>query len=148
MVRESQRGSALVETAVAVAIACLVAGALLNATILATHSAGIRPARETLEAEVRRELPIAVDILKYQGGAVVPAAIATTLPMATGTPLPVNVSIAVAAQPGSSIRVTIAAVGGNPPQRATLNATVGGQAPVPGSVVTAPGLAPAPTGAP
>ncbi len=145
---EPQRGSALVETAFAVAIAGLVAGAVLDATVLATRSAGMRPIRDALENEVRRELPVALDVLKYQGGTIVPAAIATTLPMPAGSPLAARVSIAVSPDPSGAISVTVTADAGNPAQRATLSATVGAQAPLPGSVVTAPGLVPAPTGAP
>lgn len=145
---EPQRGSALVETAFAVAIAGLVAGAVLDATVLATRSAGMRPIRDALENEVRRELPVALDVLKYQGGTIVPAAIATTLPMPAGSPLAARVSIAVSPDPSGAISVTVTADAGNPAQRATLSATLGAQAPLPGSVVTAPGLVPAPTGAP
>lgn len=129
-------------------MAGLVAGAVLDATILATHNAGIRSVREALENELRREMPVALDILKYQGGTLVPTAIATTLPMPAGTPLPARVSIAISPDPSGSFRVIISAEAGDPPQRSRLSATLGAQAPLPGTVVTAPGLAPAPTGAP
>ncbi|MGB8519492.1 MAG: hypothetical protein WCD38_04955 [Candidatus Tumulicola sp.] len=145
---EPQRGSALVETAIAVAIAGLVAGAVLDATVLATRSAGMRPIRDALENEVRRELPVALDVLKYQGGTIVPAAIATTLPMPAGSPLAARVSITVSPDPSGAISVTVTARAGNPAQHATLSSTVGAQAPLPGTVITAPGLVPAPTGAP
>ena len=145
---EPQRGSALVETAIAVAVAGLVAGAVLDAAILATRSAGMRPVRDALESELRREMPIAIDLLKYQGGTIVPAAVVTALPMPAGTPLAARVSISVSPDPSGAIHVTIAASAGEPPQRASLRATIGAQAPLPGSIVTAPGLVPAPTGAP
>ncbi len=148
MERQSERGSTLVETAIAVAIAGVVAGAALDATILATHAAGLRPVRDALESELRREMPVALDILKYQGGAIAPAAVATTLPMPAGTPLTAKVSIAVSPDPAGSTRVTLTAEGGDPPQRARLTAALGAQTLVPGTIVTAPGLVPAPTGAP
>jgi hypothetical protein len=146
--RQSEQGSTLVEAAIAVAIATVVAGAALDATIFATRAAGMRPVRDALENEVRREMPVAIDLLKYQGGSIVPASVATTLPMPSGTPLPARVSVAVLPDPAGFFRVTLTAEAGDPPQRARLTATLGAQAPAPGTIVTAPGLAPAPTGAP
>lgn len=148
MERQSERGSTLVETAVAVAIVSVVAGAALDATIVATHAAGTRPVRDALENEVRREMPVAIDVLKYQGGTIAPATVETTLPMPGGTPLSTRVSIAVSPGPAGSFRLTLTAEAGDPAQRARLTATLGNQAPVPGTIVTAPALAPAPTGAP
>jgi type II secretory pathway pseudopilin PulG len=145
---QSERGSTLVETAVAVAIVSVVAGAALDATILATHAAGTRPVRDALESEVRREMPVAIDVLKYQSGAIAPTSVATTLPMPAGTPLSARVSIAVSPDPAGSFRLTLTAEAGDPTQRVQLTATLGAQAPVPGTIVTAPALAPAPTGAP
>ncbi len=145
---EPQRGSALVETAIAVAISGLVAGAVLDATIFATRSAGMRPVREALEDEVRREMAVALDVLKYRGGTIAPAAVATTLPMPAGSPLAARVSITVSPDPSGAVSVTVTAEAGDPAQHATLRATAGAQAPLPGTVVTAPGLVPAPTGAP
>jgi len=126
----------------------VVAGAALDATILATRAAGMRPVRDALENEVRREMPVAIDLLKYQGGTIAPATVATTLPMPGGTPLPASVSIAVSPDPSGSFRLTLTAEAGDPTQRARLTATLGAQALVPGTIVTAPALAPAPTGAP
>lgn len=145
---EPQRGSALVETAIAVAVAGLVAGAVLDATILAMRSAGMRPVREALEDEVRREMAVALDVLKYQGGTIVPAAVATTLPMPAGSPLAARVSITLSPDPSGAVSVTVTAAASDPAQHVTLHATAGAQAPLPGTLVTAPGLVPAPTGAP
>ena len=144
-----QRGSVLAETAVAVAILALVAGAALNAVIATSRFANGRPVRDALMAEVRREMPVALDLLKYSGANVPPATVATTLPMPTGTPLAVNVSLEVSPAPDGSLRVAITAVQRDPPRdRAALAATLGVQAPQPGARISAPGLAPAPTGAP
>ena len=145
----SQRGSALVETAVAVAILAVVAGAALNATIFAARSAGIHPERAALQAALQREMPVALDVIKYRGGAIAPATIATTVPMPTGSPLAADLSIAVSPAPDGSVRVGLAAASADDPrEHAELFVTLGAQAPLPGSILQAPGLAPAPTGAP
>lgn len=148
MDRDSERGYTIVEAAVAVALATVVGGACLNAAVSAMHAAANRSIREALESEVRREMPVAVDVLKYQGGSIVPTAVQTTLPMPAGTPLPARVTIGVSPDPAGAIRIAITAESVESRQRAEFVTTLGSQAPRPGAVVTAPGLAPAPTGAP
>lgn len=149
MERRAQRGSALVETAVALAILAIVGGAALNAVIATSRFANGRPVRETLAAEVRREMPVAIDLVKYAGANVPPATVTTALPMPTGTPLAANVTLAVSPAPDGSLRVGITAVQRDAPHdRAALTATLGAQAPQPGATILAPGLVPAPTGAP
>ncbi|MEO6836387.1 MAG: hypothetical protein ABI231_10845 [Candidatus Tumulicola sp.] len=149
MEHPEQRGSSLIETAIAIAIASLVAGAALGAAIAATHAAGSDPTRDALQSAAQREMLVALDVLKYQGASIVPVTVATTLPMPAGSPLPAELSIATSALPHGAIRVAITAVnlaraGG----RATLTATLSDRAPLPGTVLRAPGLVPAPTGAP
>ncbi len=146
---ECQRGSSLIETAVAVAIAAIVTGAALNAAVAAIHSAGTNPIRAALASAVRREMTIAIDVLKYRGATVAPVTIATTLPMPAGSALPADLSIQTAPVGRDGLRVVITATQSNDArERASLTATLSARAPLPGAVVRAPALVPAPTGAP
>jgi type II secretory pathway pseudopilin PulG len=146
---ERQRGSALIETVVAIAIVSVAGGAILSAIVFATHTSKVSPTRSALESALRREMPLAVDVLKYQGGAIEPATVATTVPMPTGSPLTVRMSIAVSPAPEGSLRIAITASATNgAPDRVELSATLASRAPAPGAMLAAPGLAPAPTGAP
>ena len=114
----------------------------------AFHATAGTPIRDALQSAVRREIPIALDVLKYRGSSVVPASVATTLPMPGGTPLPARLSIQTTRLSADALRIAISAVATGSGQRATATAVLGARAPVPGSVVHAPGLVPAPTGAP
>jgi hypothetical protein len=124
------------------------AGAMLAATIVATHAAGGSPMRDALQSAVQQEMNVAVDVLKYQGATLTPVAIATSIPMPAGTPLAVTMSLSAVSSPNGSVRVTIDATAANSPDRAKLSADVGSRAPLAGTVLQAPGLAPMPTGAP
>jgi hypothetical protein len=146
--REAQRGSSLIETAVAVAIVAIVASTALGATIAVTHAAGGDPVRDALQTAVEREMHVALDVVKYQAGSIAPTVIATTIPMPAGSPLPVQLSIDTSPLPQGAVRVTIAAVAAQSGERADLTAALSDRAPQPGALLRAPGLAPAPTGAP
>jgi hypothetical protein len=117
-------------------------GALLGSI----HGGAGSPVRDALDAALRREMPLALDVLKYRGSSIPPAAIATSLPMPFGSPLPARLSIRTRELGGDAIRVLIeaSALGA----RRSLNATLGARAPLPGAVVHAAALVPAPTGAP
>ncbi|MGA8533282.1 MAG: hypothetical protein WB615_04160 [Candidatus Tumulicola sp.] len=117
--------------------------------IVAAHAAGADPVRDALQSEVRREMPIALDVLKYQGTSIVPTAIATTVPLPTGLPLAARVSIEASSLPRDAVRITIEAATVDPPRESeALTTTLAERAPAPGTVIRAPGLVPAPTGAP
>lgn len=125
------------------------AGAALSAALGTLHSTSGWPVRDALQSAVRREMPIALDVVKYRGATIAPASVATTLPMATGSPLPADLSIVTSPLAHDAVRVSItAAAAGSSRQHVTLTATLGERAPLPGAVVHAPGLVPAPTGAP
>jgi len=116
---------------------------------MAARTAGNDTVRAALQDAAEREMAIAVDVLKYQGSAIVPATVATTLPMPAGSPLPAVLSIQTATSAGGAVSVSIrAASTGSPAASATVNAVLTQQAPLPGSRVLEPGLVPAPTGAP
>jgi hypothetical protein len=83
----------------------------------------MHPARAALQLEVLRQMALALDVLKYRGTRIPPAAVATTLPMPTGSPLAAAVSIAVSPGSHGELRVTIAAsVIARPGERAALEA--------------------------
>jgi type II secretory pathway pseudopilin PulG len=150
---ERQRANTLIEVAVAIAVIAIAAGAALSAFLAIGRHRIERDRREALEACVRRELSTAVDIVKYSGGSIVPASVATSLPMPGGSPLAAVVSLATHRAGGAwQIDVSVQASGGTPDggasQRAELRATVAAQAPVPGSELPRNGLVPAPPGAP
>jgi prepilin-type N-terminal cleavage/methylation domain-containing protein len=144
-----QRGTSLIETTVALAIVAIVAGATLSAASVGARAAGSDTARSALQAAAQREMCVALDVLKYQGSIISPASVATALPMPAGSPLPATLSVQTAALSGGAISVAVtAATDSFPQQTATLRATVAQQAPLPGTRMRDPVLAPAPTGAP
>lgn len=139
----------LLETVVALGILATVAGVTLQAGAMATHAAANAALRAVLQDAAERELRVALDVVKYQGGSLAPATIATALPLQAAPPLPVRLSLAATAQSNGAIVVTVSAAPiDDPSQRVSANATLDRRAPLPGAVVRAPGLAPAPTGAP
>lgn len=145
---QAQRGTTLIETAVAVGIVATIAGAWLSVTIFASHAAGNDPLRDALQTTVQRELDVALDVFKYQGAALTPASIATSVPMPAGSPVPIVLSLTVSSLPTGAVHIDVAAVTQDASERAELAANLTARAPLPGSIVHAPGTAPAPTGAP
>jgi type II secretory pathway pseudopilin PulG len=144
-----EKGSALLETTVAIAIVAMVAGATLAATTFAAGVAGRNAVRTVLQEAAEAELRVALDVLKYQGSTLVPATIATALPMPSGSPLPARLSIGVVDAASGGIAVTVTATAASDTsQQVTLGATLDHRAPLPGAQLHASGLVPAPTGAP
>ncbi len=145
---DSQRGTTLAETAVTVGIVAIVAGAVLHGALVAARGAG--DARTAaLRQAAARELSIALDLLKYDDATLAPASVATSVPMAAGSPLPAQLSISAAAQTDGALLVTVeAAASDGSGKRASLAAILARRSVLPGTQVRAPGLAPAPTGAP
>lgn len=116
---------------------------------MAAHSAANAAMRSVMQDAAEREMRVALDVLKYQGGALAPVAIATTLPLAGASPLPVRLSLSASTAPSGATSLTIDVIAtDDSTQRVTLGGTLDRRAPVPGSVLHAPGLVPAPTGAP
>lgn len=139
----------LFETTIAIGILATVAGAALGASAMATHAAANAATRTVMQDAAEREMALALDVLKYQGGTLTPVTIATSLPLASASPLPVRLSISSAATAAGATSVTIGVVASDDStQRLTLTSTLDRRAPLPGSAVRAPGLMPAPTGAP
>lgn len=139
----------LFETTIAIGILATVAGTTLGVSAMAAHAAANAAMRSVMQDAAEREMRVALDVLKYQGGALAPVAIATTLPLAGASPLPVRLSLSASTAPSGATSVTIAvAARDDSTQRVTLGATLDRRAPLPGAVLHAPGLAPAPTGAP
>ncbi|MBV8654446.1 MAG: hypothetical protein JO160_00280 [Candidatus Eremiobacteraeota bacterium] len=145
----TQRGSALLETTIAVGILAVVAGAALGAGSFAAGSGARMAIRGALQDAAESELRIALDALKYDGTSLAPRTVATTVPLPGASPLPVALSLQTAPQADGSVYVTItAAARTDASQRVTLEATLDRRAPLPGTQLRAPGLVPAPTGAP
>ncbi len=139
----------LFETTIAIGILATVAGATLGVSAMATHAAASAAMRSVMQDAAEREMRVALDVLKYQGGTLTPVTIATALPIAGASPLPVGLSLSALTAPGGATTVTIGLVAtDDPAQRVTVDATLDRRAPLPGTVLHAPGLVPAPTGAP
>ena len=116
---------------------------------MATHAAARTAMRAVMQEAAEREMRVALDVLKYQGGSLAPVSVATALPLGSGSPLPVQVSVSAALGSDGTTAVTVGVVAtGDSSQRVTLTGTLDRRAPLPGTVLHAPGLAPAPTGAP
>jgi hypothetical protein len=145
-----QRGQALIETLVATAIAAIALGAVLAATIAIDAHFGPDPARSALDAAAHRELAIAVNLAKYQGTTLQPSTISTTIPLPDGSPLPATLQLQDSPLPGggSSLTILANATWHGATESLSLSTTTAAPAPIPGSTVALPGLAPAPTGAP
>lgn len=145
-----ERGQTLIETIVGTAIVTLVAGAALSATIAAVSHFGPDPAHAALDAAVRREMSVARNLAKYEGATIAPASVSTTVPLPDGSPLPATVVLRATALPDAALDVTISATAmwRGVSESATLSNALAPPAPIPGALLRAPGLAPAPTGAP
>ncbi len=141
----SQRGSTFAETIVSAGIIALVLGVALTVAVAAAHRLTPNARADALERLTHRELAVARDLLKYDGAILVPATIATTVPLAGGTPLPVTLVLRVGSAPGATT-ITIEANDGA--EGASESATITAHAPLPGSTIAPEQLVPAPTGAP
>ena len=144
-----QRGSTLLEATIAIGIVAVVGGAALSAGSMAAGAAGHAAVRAALQDAAERELHVAVDALKYQGVSLVPATIATSVPLAGASPVPAQISLSstTTASGATSIGITVS-LRTDPAQNATIYATLDERAPLPGTTLRARGVAPAPTGAP
>jgi type II secretory pathway pseudopilin PulG len=139
----------LFETTIAIGILATVAGATLGVSAMASHAAANAAMRGVMQDAAEGEMRVALDVLKYQGGALAPASIATTLPLASASPLPVRISVSSSVAPDGATSITVGVVAiGDPTQQIALTGTLDRRAPLPGSILHAPGLAAAPTGAP
>lgn len=141
-------GTTLLETTVAVGIVAVITGAALSAGSMAAGAAGRSAVRGALQDAAATELRVAFDALKYQGATLTPRAIATTVPLAGGSPLPVVLSLQTQSAGGATTVTITAASTLDSTQRVALSATLEQRAPLPGTQIVAPGLVPAPTGAP
>lgn len=145
-----QRGQTLIETIVATAIATVVVGAVLGGAIVADAHFGPDPAQSALAMALTREISVARNLLKYQGATLRPVALQTSVPLADGSPLPATLQLQSSVLPSGGVQVTISA---SATWHGTLRSlsqttTLLAPAPLPGSSLTLPGYAPAPTGAP
>ncbi len=146
----AERGQALIEAIVATAIATILVGAVLAGLVAANAHFGPDPAREALDSALAREMSIARNIVKYQGTTLAPATVATSVPLPNGSPLPATLELQSTPLPGGGMQITItaAATWNNTAENRSLITTLLAPAPLPGSSIALPGLAPAPTGAP
>ena len=134
---------------VGVGILAIAVVAITAGTMSALHRFGGDPVQTALQRAVQREMRIATDVAKYNDNTIVANTIATTVPMPSASPIPVQMSIRTAAGPASATIVTITATDTNDQSKtATLNATLPGAAPAPGSTVMPNVTVAAPTGAP
>jgi prepilin-type N-terminal cleavage/methylation domain-containing protein len=137
-VHSGERGESLIEVVVAVAVVAIVAGALGAATIAAVHRFGPDPIQSALEASVTREMRVAVDVMKYQGGSLPGGSVATTIPLPSGSPIPVSYAISTATTNGAVNIVLTATDSNDSTKSATLSQTIAAPAPLPGARVSAP----------
>lgn len=139
----------LFETTIALGILATVAGATLGVSAMATHAAANAAIRSVMQDAAEREMRVALDVLKYQDGTLVPVNVATSLPLANASPLPVRLSVTSASTSDGATAVTIGVVASDDPaQQVTVTGTLDRRAPLPGTTLRSPGLVPAPTGAP
>jgi len=137
-VRYGERGESLIEVVVAVAIVAIVASALGAAAIAAFHRFGPDPIQTALEQSVAREMRVAVDVVKYQGASIPATSVATTIPLPSGSPLPVTYGVSSNAAADGSVTIVLTATDANDTTKtATLRETIVAPAPLPGARVPA-----------
>jgi prepilin-type N-terminal cleavage/methylation domain-containing protein len=133
-VNSLERGDSLVEVVVAVAIIAIAAGALGGTLIAAEHRFGPDPIESALEETTTREMRIAVDVMKYQGASLPSTSLATTIPLPSGSPLPVVLSVTSATAADGSVTIVLSADDSNDANKsATLSQTIAAPAPLPGA---------------
>jgi prepilin-type N-terminal cleavage/methylation domain-containing protein len=133
-VNSLERGDSLVEVVVAVAIIAIAVGALGGTLIAAEHRFGPDPIESALEETTTREMRIAVDVMKYQGASLPSTSLATTIPLPSGSPLPVVLSVTTATAADGSVTIVLSADDSNDANKsATLSQTIAAPAPLPGA---------------
>ena len=125
-----------------------VLGALLNLALVAIRHFGPDPYQETMDRAAAREARIAADLLKYGGTTLAPASLATTVPLPSASPLPVQMVLDVRSQSDGSTAITVRTTSSFPVRSASASLVVAHRAPPPGANVIAPMTVAAPTGAP
>jgi hypothetical protein len=143
-VRPNERGEGLVEVIVAAAVASIAVAAILGAAVAATHRFGAQSVDEALRSVVQRELRVAIDLLKYQGGSIAPATVATSAPLPGGSPLPIHVSISANAIAAGGYTLSITATADGRNESATLTTSVAQPVPLPSAQIVSPSNAAAP----
>jgi hypothetical protein len=137
-VRSGERGESLVEVVVAVAIVAIATGGLGAATIAAVHHFGPDPIQSALEASVTQEMRVAVDVMKYQGARLPTTSVATTVPLPSGSPIPVSYVLSGQTNADSSVTIVLSATDSDDSTKsATLTQTIAAPAPLPGARVPA-----------
>ena len=137
----------MIEATVAVAIFSLLAFALAGAAVIATRGAAHDPAQAALARTAQGEALLAADVLKYDGSHLTPQAVATTVPLPNGSPLPAIVSLSVSRPNAGRVRIRGQASASDG-ERAEVTLEAPPPVPLPGSQLDAPLNAAQPTGAP
>ncbi len=132
------------------AIVAVALGTAFAMTLAANAHFGSNPAATALDEAVSARIRTARDLLKYRGATLQPSVVQTTVPMPDGSPLPAQLQLQATAVAGgaASIAVSATATWLGKTLTVTRSATIAAGAPLPGTSVALPGLAPAPTGAP
>ncbi|MGB6984948.1 MAG: prepilin-type N-terminal cleavage/methylation domain-containing protein [Candidatus Aquilonibacter sp.] len=144
-VRSGERGESLVEIVVAIAIVAIATGALGAATSAAVHRFGPDPIQSALETSATREMRVAVDVMKYQGASLPIASVATTVPLPSGSPIPVSYALSSQTNADSSVTILLSVTDSDDGTKsATVSQTIAAPAPLPGARVPAAGNGSAP----
>ena len=145
-----EMGFTALETVVAAGLIALVLATLGAAVLRESKSFSNTATADALAAAAREEVRIAADAVKYDGSAIAPNSIATSIPMPVGTPLSANLALFTRELPGGGLSVRVRAGAGTAAGMLVRDATlvVERRMPPPGSTLTAPSLVAAPFGAP
>lgn len=106
--RSGERGEGLVDAVVGAAIVSVVVAAATSAIIAATHWIASNDRSSALRSRAAAEARVAADLLKYQGGNVPAADVATTAPIA-GSSRPIHLSVVTAANSDGTTTITVKA---------------------------------------
>lgn len=139
----SERGESFVEVIVTVAIVAMATAAILGATVVAAHRFGPDANTTALRSALRREMRVAVDLVKYQGSAIAPTSVATSVPVPGASPLAAHFSVATTSLASGQTSITLSgSLDNDPSATASISSTLSAPAPLPSSTITTVGNAP------
>lgn len=123
---------------IAVAIFAVVITAVVGGVISATKHFGPDPTREALSRQAQSELRLAVDAMKYQGAALAPLTVPTTVPLPGGSTIAGHETLATSANADGSINISVSAsADGRNNESVTASATIAKPAPAPSANIFA-----------
>lgn len=135
--RSGERGEGLVDAVAGAAIVSIAVAAVTSAVIASTHWLASNDRTNALRNLAASETRVALDVLKYEGGSVPPAVIATTVPVSGASPIAVHLSIVTTANPDGSRTIAVSASDDATSTSETVSVRSAVPAPLPSATIDA-----------